>query len=523
MITSRMARVVRILAPMLVQQFLGAVCTIPCVAAADVSRDDEPVLIQGAALSEFDGMALSRIGVFRWNSASDAFEPIPFQTDERIAKTFNPGTPIEFTETMYDVLHEDDGCLDADDELAFLMGDAGPQAPADGPWLAGADDERLEISVVSALPGRSAVTRWVYVFAGDALPRSAIAYVQWDGQQTSPVATTAMTVDYAGRWLLTAIRVNAPCGSGADLIDRVKGRARTLFGNEEDEENWSLNSVYLGGIAGPVRAIRYVRGATSGVNTIHHDVIYRKLWRREVNLRVHPLAEASLYIDWRSAAGVRFYSASVPGGVDVDGVPDPVPTTYVPWFLTRSPDGGLAVVNEVPLTSRYQTRTAIYRDDASFNDQIPLNPSYGDEDDSAYGDHGLKLGGLGDSNIDAIVLWTLAYPLCSNFGDASVGAAYREFFDEPIQARVLEQPRLLAVVRSLAVSRDANDVVLAWQPVAGAVTFNVYRAEAPGDPHDLWTLLGHTAGTVYRDPGAAGGSTAYYSVVAVGSAGEGGW
>ncbi len=504
--------------------FVG-VLSIACAASwAAPSRDDEPVLILGASMPELEGKPISQIFVYRWNAATGAFDPIPFQLDPRVDEVFNAGTQYQFTETMYDVFGQSNGLLDDNDELAFLFGDAGPRAPDQATWVAGADAERYEVQVTSSLPGGgNAQTRWAYVFSGSALPVSPTQYVQWNRAATGTVTTPVFSLVYQGNWLLTELHIAAPCGNGLDLIDRVKGRASTPFGVQEDEESWSANSSYLGGIVGPVRAIRYVRGATSGVNTIHHDVIYRGVWRREVNLRVHPLAKASLYIDWLPNAGAAYYSPNVTGGVPVDGVPDSVPGTYVPWTLVRSAGGGLAVVHEVPPSPLLQTKVATYRDDASYDDRIPTDPTYPDDDHSAYGDNGVELQGLADSTVQAILLWSVAYPLCSNVGDATAGSTYRQYFDNPFQVASVPQERGLGAVGSLGASRDGGDVVLSWQAVSGAVTYRIFWSASASDPEDSWTLLGETGATTWRDVGAVAGGTRFYSVVAVGPDGEGGW
>jgi len=493
------------------------------VAADPPSRDDEPVLVPGSSLAEFDGRSIADLAVFRWNPTASAFEPIPFQIDERVDQVFDPGTPLQFTERMYDVLGTDDGLLDAIDELAFMFGDAGPAAPGDSAWVPGADEARVELRVVSSIPGQSSVTRWVYVFAGPSLPRSPTSYVDWNGGVASTITTPVFSIEYQGRWLLTGVRIAAPCGSGDDLIDRVKGRAKIQFGGQEDEENWSQNSSYLGGIVGPVRAIRYVRGAASAVNTIHYDVVYRRLWRRDVNLRVHPLVSASLYTDWRSIPGARYFSPTVVSGVPVDGVTDSVPTTFVPWKVVMTPQGGLAVVHEIATSPLYQARVAMYRDDASFNDQIPENPVYGDEDNSAFGDTGIQLQGLADTSTQPIAMWMLAYPLCANIGDGTVGASYRQFFDNPLQLASVVQQHGLGAVRTLGLVRSGNDLVLSWQPVAGATSYRVLTHTNPAAPQLDWTLLVETANPTWSDIGALPGGSRYYSVIAVGPNGEGDW
>ena len=101
-------------------------------AGAPNPRDDEPVLLTGAQFPELDGTLLADTGLFVYDPAIPGYRPIPFQWDERVDRVFNEGSPFEFHQLLYDFEHEEDGRLDADDELAFMYRDAGQRAPAAG-------------------------------------------------------------------------------------------------------------------------------------------------------------------------------------------------------------------------------------------------------------------------------------------------------------------------------------------------------------------------------------------------------
>ncbi len=490
---------------------------------APAPRDDDPVIVRGSNLPGLQGLDVRDFGVFRWNASSQSFEPIPFQLDERLPETFNAGTPYEFTETLFDVFGDDDGLFDADDEIAFLFGDAGPQAPTGAPWVQGAAASRAEVRVVSNLPGQAALTRWAYVFTGPGLPRSTTSYVSWSGAPDAAITTDRFSVEYSGNWLLTGLRIFPPCGDGTDLLDRVKGRVAKAGMDYETEQAWDGNSQFLGGLVGPVRAIRYVRGASSGVNTIHHDIVYRGRWRRRIELRVHPVQSVKLYFDWRPLTQGEFYSATLAAPVSIDGVPDAVPSTFAPWSLMRSAGGGFVLLTDVPPNPLYQTRESYYVDNASYNDALGSGENYPDDDDSAYGDEGFVLRNLGDSTVSSIQSTLVGYPLCADVGDAGIGAAYRQFIDNPLQQTVTEQSDSLAPVRTLQVARDGADVVLSWQAVAQAQSYRIYKITASQVSSSGWVLAGTTGGLTYRDAGAASGDSAFYSVAPVDASGEGEW
>lgn len=65
--------------------------------------------------------------------------------------------------------------------------------------------------------------------------------------------------------------------------------------------------------------------------------------------------------------------------VTVDGVPDPaIDSSFVDWAVFRNPGGGLAVLFNIPNSTKYQSKSFYYIDDASYNDEIATNPDYGD-------------------------------------------------------------------------------------------------------------------------------------------------
>lgn len=494
----------------------------PRPARAVASRDESPVLVQAGALSGLASEPIGDVAAFRYDPVAGAFVPIPFQIDERVNHAFNPGMPNEVHELVYDVFHEGDGLLDADDELAFLFADAGPQAPAGAPWVAGADATRYELAITDPRAGAPAPQRWVYLFTGTSLPRSPSTYVTWAGTAASDVGSSLWSIGFSDRWILDRYRIFAPCGSGSDLIDRVKGRAgRTL--NLESEADWNSTSTFLGGLLGPVRAIRYVQGAASAINTVHHDVIYRSYWERTVNLRVHPIAAIALYVDWLPRTGTRFYTPSVTAGVPVDGVPDPsIGTGLVPWTVTSGPDGGLVVSYDVPDSPLYGSKQLYYRDDLTYNDAIAAG--YNDDDDSSYGAHGVRLNDLVGTETTTIPFTLRFFPLCGGTGDATTGADDQALIDQPLNIAVTPQTQVSVPIRTVQVQRSGADVIVGWSAVPGAQAYRVYSATSASLPQASWMVRGDTMATTFVDSGAANnGTPTYYSVVTLVGGQPGPW
>ncbi len=500
------------------------------------TRDDEPVQLSGAGLPDLVGTAVGDLAVFVWDPDATAYVPIPFQVDERVLSTFNEGTPFAFTQLMYDVAGADDGLLDANDEIAFMYRDSGLQrAPSVAPWPSAAGELSYEVAVNDprsvagggggiGLGSPAGQVRYVYVFAGSGLARSPQRYLTWTGAEDQPASSDRFEVGFAGRWLVNSFRVFSPCGAGTDLIDRVKGRALPLPTRQEDEDGWNDNSTWLGSRLGPVRAIRYVRGANSGVNTILQDVVYRGFWERTVHLRVHPLHSARLYIDWLPGTGRTQFLSTARGGLTVDGQPDAVLPTLPDWSVMRTPAGGGAVIYNVPASPRVTQRALYYKDDKNFNDEIEENPNYDDDDDAAYGATGVEIAGLADSQVDPILLQLRVYPLCANDGSPALGDAITEIISTPLQIESTPRRAGISPIRTLRAVRVGADVRLNWEPTPNADSYRVFTAPDPTLPQGAWTLLASPTAPPYTDAGAGTPQEPrYYSVVAVVDGQQGAW
>jgi len=487
-------------------------------------RAEDPAVVSASILPELAGTPVERIFVFRYDSASGGFVPIPFQVDERVDHVIDAGSTPNVHEVMYDVFGEDDGLLDSLDEIALMYADAGDQAPSGAAWPARVDPGRFEIRIADPRPGGPYPDRFAYVFTGIGLTRSATHYVSWSELPASTVSSAKFSVEYQDNWILTGYRVASPCGTGDNLLDRVKGRAGLSPQQAESENTWNATSQFLGGIEGPVRSIRYVRGAASGIDTVHHDVIYRGLWDRVVNLRVHPINGVWLYFDMLPRSGTTFLASTVRAGVPVDGVNDAVPATLPAWTILRGTGGGLATVWDVPPSPFYGSARIYYRDDASYNDAPALEPDYADRDNSAIGDHGVYLDGLTSSTTDTIPASFRLYPLCASVGDATLGDTYRQVYDAPLQMTATRQSEAASAVRNLSLSRSGIDAVLSWAPVDGALGYRVYSSTDPAQSRESWTLLGTPVSLGFVDAGACGDTVPrFYSVTAVSLAGEGPW
>ena len=272
--------------------------------------------------------------------------------------------------------------------------------------------------------------------------------------------------------------------------------------------------------------MRAVRGAKSGVNTIHFDVVSRGRWTRVVHLRVHPLHQFDVYFDWLPRTNAVFFRDGMAGPVAINGVPDPtVGTSFAAWNLVRGPGGGMFVAYDVPPSPLFSEKRLYYRDDASFDDAPDDGVSYPDDDDSAYGTHGFSLLNVLECNFERLDLSFRVEPLCSSEGSVALAQAHFELVTDPLEVEATPQSTALGTVRGLLVGRDGADVTLTWPPAGGAASYRVYGTLSMNFPFASWALEEEVTDTSRRDEGEAGRSgTKAYSVVAVGADGtEGLW
>jgi hypothetical protein len=355
------------------------------------------------------GTEVDRLFGFRWDPYQKKFLKIPLQVDEVFTRYLNnekSGFSLysgedQHTTYAYDRegfrFREDgtpeDPCtarpdspaatdpvkgLDANDELAFMVADAGPQAPV-GAALPPGIEAIKEIVVKS-----SATTGYGYI--GRAKPdgprytfsptRSYVKYERdanadtyafsqssYDSYGAAPegyycdaegnivrnadgtpkigqrrprdgatITTNRYKYRYDGRWLMTKVQISPDKGKtyGEDLVDRWKARAfaqdpgseTPCCGYEEEETNWGGSSILLGEKVGPVRAIRETWGADSGTNVIRRETFYRDTMKQKTWLRVHVIPPLDgIYAQWDFNAGAvdTFYNAKNPAGVKIDG------------------------------------------------------------------------------------------------------------------------------------------------------------------------------------------------------------
>jgi hypothetical protein len=138
-----------------------------------LKRTEDPVIIEGKDLMSLLGSRPDRLSLMAWTY--DGFQPVPFQMDERDEKGEYVFTmSVEGGKTTPSNEADQDPKLDANDELVFMVFDAGDRHPEvsfpDGV------DKGVEIEITDPVDGGKA---WIYLFAfKNEAPRSGLDYVR---------------------------------------------------------------------------------------------------------------------------------------------------------------------------------------------------------------------------------------------------------------------------------------------------------------------------------------------------------
>ncbi len=350
---------------------LGVLLAAAPAAAALVGREDEPLVLAGAALPSFLGERPQRIVGFRYESG---WIQIPVQVDERAWVDFGTiynSAPFGHTVLAYSdpgtfTGADPDATFDADDELVVMARDAGGRAAPESPAPPGtASGSGIELELADPLTGGTA---WIYLFASDGSldPSAGEARVQYafrllsgdykttykldrgPNPEDTEVVTTAYRVHFADRWIRDATAVTLGGAAGVDVLDRHKSG----FGPglcQRTEDTFSLGEgAFVTNRAGPLRAIRSYIGANSGPFTQRTHLFYSTREVVVTDLRVHEIPGVVDYFDYSpQALGMRYADALNLQGVPVDGVQDALVAGEVAWEMITGAPGTIVHVHRI--------------------------------------------------------------------------------------------------------------------------------------------------------------------------------
>lgn len=210
-------------------------------------RKYDYIKVKGEFLRSMCGVAIERLSILA--SKDGKLSPIPFQIDERDRKGHYI---MKFGKTAGK--DEDNGALDANDELVFMVSDAGDRLPSSE--LAG----RLEIEITD--PRNLNQRAWAYLARYDSgkTPRSTVDYVTYD-PKAERVISDRYILGYRKGYMFynDLIYPTSNGGNGKDFMDRIKVRIRVEFFKGKMNIQRSEDDVRAevqGWIDGPVRVVQ---------------------------------------------------------------------------------------------------------------------------------------------------------------------------------------------------------------------------------------------------------------------------
>ncbi|MEM1000899.1 MAG: hypothetical protein AAGN35_27845, partial [Bacteroidota bacterium] len=356
-----------------------------CLAVAQSpDRSKDPIVVPGSDLPCFTGipgLLPGDIVGFRFDGAN--LVQIPIQIDEvlvtQIEAPWGPNgcrgskKPVPWDVPFYaDPLTyigaDPDPSFDANDELAFMARDAGPQINTCISPPSGTTGDPCEVTLQD--PISNTVLGYIYLFrrSGNLSPGAGADLVTYNfgfgnydmsdyrtrydecngllNLENSTISTNNYFLRFTGRWTESELKINAPGANGLDILDRHQAFITPTNCNRTEEVFSATNGPIIATIDGPVRAIRSVMGAVSGayvqldIACSEHRVDYA------FDYRLHTISGGGGFHDVydlepANASGMQFYSTSVPNGVTINGVADAVPSTYSTWQMVTGAPGSI--------------------------------------------------------------------------------------------------------------------------------------------------------------------------------------
>jgi hypothetical protein len=416
-----------------------------------LDRKYDPVVVAaGEALAQ-KSLQINQLYAYRFDAGSNTWTSMPFQIDE--------------VDDRGKYLREQDGIVDANDELVFMPGDAGDHAGNDQ-WLpdAGAQQQtRFELEVTDPLtPDKKG---WVYLYQKVTSPPSVQGYIDYSPDPTGAGADTVKGASYieghtSNGWInyLTLPRVTSV--QPQNLIDRLKvrlkGIARILVFNvpydATEQDNFPFVRVNFA--KGPVRGLRewelaielksgsltYRIDTTSFVtqyfpysSALGGDVVVDS-----VKTALAGISLIRISLDFSpNATGMKFFSITdQTRSFVIDGIQDSPNDSLQDrtWLMATGSAGTILTLAKVP-TVQGTKRKLYYRDNAN-GGTGDGTPDTGDM--KSYGDMGIRF--------DDKVTGTLHLSFDMNFFYLDLPDQSRDFADKlnsyrrfPMEVTITEQ------------------------------------------------------------------------------------
>lgn len=346
-----------------------------------LTRKYDVIKVRGDFLNPFDGVSIQQLTLIAFKDGKTV--PIPFQIDER-----NPTGKLVMKQGKIASKDDDNGLLDSNDELVFMVMDAGDKL---------SDEDRadkIEIEVTDPrYPDKKA---WVYLedAKSPSPPRSPIDYVNYE-PSSERIISKNYILGYRKGFMFynDLIYPSSAGGNGTDFLDRIKVRFRVEFLKgkmviERSED--SVKAEVTGWIDGPVRvvqaSINHVK-LFDMLPPIGFDSLseyYPTLMASPITVRIpfdlNKIVKAlgvrtivaDIYGDMPGMVGGKAYTNLCPEGFDHTGnmpaeVYNKIPKKGIQWGFVTKKGVGTWFPRVVFPDPMYQYNNYYLKDDISFH------------------------------------------------------------------------------------------------------------------------------------------------------------
>lgn len=382
----------------------------PSLAAQDLNRPEDPVVLTGSQLPALIGVGVDRIFGYRYSGAG--FRPKPIQIDERALVRYNKvyGGCYTYSQASFLAYTDEDTYtggdplpnFDADDELVFLARDAGGKAPANAPAPANVDPGSGIELVLENPPGLTGGPAYFYLFTSstNAQPPSSevdYSFVLTASQQ--PACVSAQCTDpldpdqtykcyydttdgvglgnlnpeqssiesdyyrlhFRGRWEKDELVLKMNNVPDLDILEIARFGSLPYSCLRRVDIFDAKHGAFIANIEGPVRAIRSYIGATSGYVTYRTHRFYRQREDVETVFHIHPISgiPVSDLMEYNAnALGMTFMTdvdvtgKTVDANGDMEFANDGLNNlTLHEWELLSGPQGSFFTHFRIPVAS----------------------------------------------------------------------------------------------------------------------------------------------------------------------------
>ena len=300
--------------------------------APKLDRIMDQIVISGRELAHTRGSSLTQLRLMAFQDGG--LEPIPFQIDER--------TPAgSYLMTRPDgSIDPGNGALDDQDELVFMVRDAGAAGDPGAGGIGAAAWDRVQVK-----DPQSGAGGWIYLvaFGKDPPPLSPKSYMQYvEKADHDELITPYYTLHFPkGDVFFRELMISpAAGGNGENFLDRIKMRSEVellggVFAVGKTEENFVTR--VLGVRAGPVRVIRQtdtrlklllsLQSPAAIVNGCFYPCGFEFPSLLSLPFRMDLIASDAYFRQgWdlnRQALGLKFYSNLNREAVTLDGTMSP--------------------------------------------------------------------------------------------------------------------------------------------------------------------------------------------------------